>query len=129
MKNVKKVYSKGRIMNRGAVLLLTALAIVLVGCSDCEVKISTGTLPPGTVGQPYDIRLEESEDNCSGGEPEWRIIGGNLPPGLSLTNGGRLSGMPTMSGLFTFTVEVVVGDSDITSDTDSASKGFLLTIN
>lgn len=115
-------------MSRGALLLLMTLAILLVGCSECEVKIKTDALPSGTVGQQYDIRLEESDDHCDG-EPEWRIIGGNLPPGLSLTNGGRLSGIPTTRGSFNFTVEVVAGDDDATSGTDSASKGFLLTIN
>jgi hypothetical protein len=109
-------------------LFFMALAILLVGCSECEVKIRTDALPSGSVGQQYDVRLEESEDHCDG-EPEWRIIGGNLPPGLSLTNGGRLSGVPTISGDFTFTVEVTAGDDDAGSGTDSASKGFLLTIN
>jgi hypothetical protein len=128
MENLKNIFSKSRIMSKGILLLLTTLAILLVGCSKCEVSIRTDALPSGTVDQQYDFRLQESEDHCEG-EPEWRIIGGNLPPGLSLTNGGRLSGIPATSGSFNFTVEVVAGDDDATSGTDSASKGFLLTIN
>ena len=118
-------------MNGKAVfLVIMVLATLLVGCSNCEVKIRTDALPSGTVGQQYDVRLEESENDDCDGDPEWRIIGGNLPPGLSLTNGGRLSGIPTTRGAFNFTVEVVAGDDDDTfSGSDSASKGFLLTIN
>ncbi len=115
-------------MSGGAFSLFIALAFLLTGCNECEVKIRTDTLPAGTVGQPYDTRLEDSNDNCDG-ESEWRVIGGNLPPGLSLTDGGRLSGIPTTSGSFSFTVEVVAGDDDATSGSDSASMGLLVTIN
>ena len=113
-------------MSRGIAALCIACALFIAGC-ECEVKIETDSLPDGRVGQAYDFRLRESQDNCSG-ECEWRIIGGNLPPGIGLTDGGRLSGIPTAAGAFQFTVEVTAGEEDTDSGTDSASKGFMLTI-
>ena len=107
-------------------MLCIALAVFVTGC-ECEVKIKTEALPDGRVGQTYDFRLQESEKNCDG-ECEWKIIGGNLPPGISLTDGGRLSGIPTVDGAFTFTVEATIGEDDTGSGTDSASKGFLFTV-
>ncbi len=108
-------------------MLCVALALFVVGCGECEVNITTDSLPDGMVAQPYDFRLQESEDDCDG-ESEWKIIGGNLPPGIGLTDGGRLSGTPTVDGAFNFTVEVTAGEDDTDSGTDSASKGFGLTI-
>jgi hypothetical protein len=126
MVQIKKAWVDGRIMSRGIAALCIACVLFVAGC-ECEVKIKTNSLPDGRVAQFYDFRLQESQDNCSG-EGEWRIIGGNLPPGIGLTDGGRLSGIPTAAGAFQFTVEVTAGEEDTDSGTDSASKGFMLTI-
>src|SRR5262249_27085797 len=60
----------------------------------------------GSVGVPYSIAMLGS-----GGTPpySWSVPTGQLPPGLTLSSAGILSGTPTSTGTFNFTVQV--GDS------------------
>jgi uncharacterized protein (TIGR03437 family) len=71
--------------------------------------ITPSPLPAGTVGVPYSVALAAS----GGVTPykNWSIVGGALPSGISLTglNGvlsGILNGVPTTSGVFSFTAQV-----------------------
>jgi hypothetical protein len=50
------------------------------------------TLPTATLNQPYSVQLQ-----AVGGAPpyRWVLVGGSLPPGLSLSSTGVLSGTPT----------------------------------
>ncbi len=61
------------------------------------------TLPDGVTGQAYSATLM-----ASGGAPPYSfaVSGGNPPPGLSLGSGGSISGAPTASGTYGFTVTV-----------------------
>jgi hypothetical protein len=85
------------------------------------LSITTASpLPPGNVGATYAQTLA-----ASGGTAPyvWSVSGGGLPPGITLVAPtGALTGIPTSTGKFTFTVTV----------TDSASvqapKQFDLTI-
>jgi hypothetical protein len=65
------------------------------------VTITTATLPGGTVGTAYNQTV-----SATGGTPPLTITApaASLPPGLTLTNDGVLSGTPTTAGSFTFTV-------------------------
>jgi len=67
------------------------------------LSVSTSTLPNATVGTPYSQALL-----TGGGIPlfTWVITTGSLPPGLSMSNAGVISGTPTSNGSFTFTVQV-----------------------
>ena len=73
--------------------------------------ISTSALPGGTTGTAYSQTL-----TATGGTPpySWSLASGSgpLPTGLSLSSGGVISGTPSASGTYTFSVQV----------TDSASK-------
>jgi hypothetical protein len=73
--------------------------------------ISTTTLPPGTVAVAYSVTLA-----ATGGTAPytWSLASASnpVPAGLALSSGGTISGTPTASGNFGFTVVV----------TDSASK-------
>lgn len=61
---------------------------------------------------------------CSGTLPySWEIIGGSLPPGLELNTAGGISGKPTKTGTFTFTVKVT--DAALSTDT----KEFRITVS
>ena len=43
----------------------------------------------------------------------WSLVAGGLPPGLSLGSDGTISGTPTRSGTYLFTVEVADDGGDI----------------
>lgn len=67
-----------------------------------SVSISTTTLPAARVGLAYSTSLIGT-----GVSPlQWSLKSGSLPAGLSLNGNGTLSGMPTESGQFTFTIQV-----------------------
>ena len=48
--------------------------------------------------------------------PTLFVIGGQLPPGLTLSATGNISGIPTAEGMFEFTVEARAGDNAVTQD-------------
>jgi erythromycin esterase len=71
-------------------------------------------LPDGMVDTPYTQTLMGDGGTCSGGwcttfawppYGNWTVTAGALPPGLSLSSDGVLSGTPTKDGWFTFTVQ------------------------
>ena len=63
-------------------------------------KITTSSLTPGTVGKEYSLQLEASGTPA----PAFSITSGKLPAGLTLDSDGTISGTPTKSGSFRFTV-------------------------
>ncbi|MBQ6114053.1 MAG: putative Ig domain-containing protein [Synergistaceae bacterium] len=62
------------------------------------IWISTRTVPQGVVGMSYNTTLVSSPSGAT-----WTLTG-NLPAGLTLDSSGRISGTPTVSGSFPFTV-------------------------
>ncbi len=67
------------------------------------VNTPSGCCDPGTVGTPYSVQFFA----VGGVQPyTWALVAGQFPPGLRLAKGGLLSGTPTTSGTFTFTVQV-----------------------
>ena len=69
------------------------------------LRITTTSLPSGTVGQSYSATLQ-----AEGGQPPyaWALQPGSgpLPPGLNLYSDGTLSGTPLSAGTFNFMVGV-----------------------
>ncbi len=63
------------------------------------VPITTSSLIPGKVGQEYLAELRTPLDGVM-----WSHVRGTLPPGLTLSSTGLISGTPTEAGTFTFTV-------------------------
>ena len=64
--------------------------------------VTSSTLPFGNVGSPYGATLVASGAT---GSVTWTLAPFNyLPPGLSLASAGTLSGTPTSTGLYFFTV-------------------------
>ena len=81
------------------------------------ISITTTSLPEGVVGINYPLTTLVATGG-SGGGYTWAVTSGSaLPPGLSLSSGGVLSGKPTVSG--TTSVNVTVTDS--VSDKASAT--------
>ncbi|WP_129127708.1 putative Ig domain-containing protein [Geomonas oryzae] len=67
--------------------------------------ITTTSLPSVVVGAPYNQSLV-----MQGGTPSylWQISGGSLPAGLTLSpSTGTISGAPSQTGTFSFTVKVL----------------------
>ena len=81
------------------------------GGYDNPVVIDTSSLPNATVGIFYSATL-----TAHGGTPpySWYIDFGALPPGLSLSLAGVISGTPTLAGDFNFIVLAVdpIGNHD-----------------
>ncbi|WP_174553889.1 putative Ig domain-containing protein, partial [Rhodococcus marinonascens] len=67
----------------------------------------TVTLPAGAVGQPYEYTFTVA------GQPiPTTVTAGTLPDGLTLDADGVLSGTPTATGQFAFTVTATNGIGD-----------------
>jgi hypothetical protein len=85
------------------------------------LQIGTSWLPNATNGGFYSQFLQ-----CSGGQPpySWSLSNGSasLPPGLTLTTNGVLSGIPSTNGTFNFIVQV------FDSASTNASQSLALTI-
>lgn len=77
-----------------------------------DPDITTTSLPGGTVGSAYNQTLTAT----GGATPyTWALADGDLPPGLTLSSGGVISGDLTAAGTYEFTVEV----TDANSNTDT----------
>src|SRR5260370_14387685 len=115
------------------VVLSSATAVLLSGCmgfvatpssstEPSELSLSTASLPNGEGGTAYSAKL-----TASGGTSPytWSLASGSLPSGLTLNaSSGQISGMPTQSGSFSFTIQV----KDSSSTPETASKAFSVTI-
>ncbi|MFA5343159.1 MAG: Ig domain-containing protein [Kiritimatiellia bacterium] len=68
------------------------------------VYITTGSLPPGRVGELYDVQFLAT----SGFQPYlWSVVGGKLPGSLSFdSQSGKLSGIPTEPTTVDFFLQV-----------------------
>lgn len=90
--------------------IFVGLMLSMVGALAQSLSISPPFLPSATVGVPYSRTL-----TASGGTPpySWNVDG-TLPPGLSLSPNGVLSGTPTQAGIFSFYV-FVSDSSDISA--------------
>ena len=96
----------------GAASPSVAIAIVSAGENNpLPLAISTTPLPAGSVGAGYSTVLA-----ANGGTTaySWSVSSGSLPAGLSLSAAtGTISGTPTASGTFSFTVTVNDSSSPI----------------
>ena len=82
---------------------LTCTALML-SPSSSALTIVTSTLPPGKVGTSYYF----GGVYAAGGTPDYRysVTGGTVPKGLKLDHkSGIITGTPTTSGTFSFTVQ------------------------
>jgi streptogramin lyase len=72
-----------------------------IGRIATSLFISPPSLPSGLVGSPYSAVL-----SATNGSPpyEWSVSGGRLPPGLSLSLDGVISGTSASAGTYTFSV-------------------------
>lgn len=82
----------GVVLHSGAVFALASTPV-----------LTGGGLPGGVAGAAYSQSL-----SATGGTPPYAYLlgSGSLPPGVSLSGAGLLSGTPTAAGTYSFTVQV-----------------------
>ena len=75
-----------------------------VSIAVAALSVVTTELPGVEVGQTYEATLE-----ANGGAPpyRWLTVSGDLPPGLTLSEAGVVSGIPEAEGAFTFPARVL----------------------
>ncbi len=70
---------------------------------ECSFTFLPSALPDATEGSPY---METLTISTGGTQPyAFAVVSGSLPPGLSLTGSGVLSGTPTVPGVYPIMVE------------------------
>ncbi|MGB9491272.1 MAG: Ig domain-containing protein, partial [Terriglobales bacterium] len=88
---------------------------------NASLTITTTSVPNGSVGNQYNATV-----NASGGLTpySWSLTSGSLPPGLNLNNNNSLgiSGQPTTTGTYPFTLLVTDNQGD------TASQGYTIVI-
>src|SRR4029434_1331211 len=71
----------------------------------CVMEIVTGpNLPAATEGVDYATPLVEEPGSVS--SEKWTLVGGTLPPGITLASNGALIGTPTEVDTFEFELQV-----------------------
>jgi len=78
---------------------------IVVGVPAAFQILNTPNLPVGHVGLAQEYSVQLNAQGGAGGQ-RWSIQGGELPPGLTLSQGGLINGRPLSLGLFTFTARV-----------------------
>ena len=89
------------------VLLVLLLALVVVPAA-LAIRFTDDSynFPIATVGQPYSKQLNGAA-GCGPALPyQYTLIGGTMPPGISLSFGGLVSGTPTLAGSYSFWVNL-----------------------
>ncbi|PZU86824.1 MAG: IPT/TIG domain/outer membrane autotransporter barrel domain-containing protein [Shinella sp.] len=82
---------------------LSSTATVSVTVTAPTLAIAPSSLPDGVVGQSYSQTLGYS---LGGPLSRFWVVSGSLPAGLALTDGGVLSGTPTLAGTSSFAIIV-----------------------
>src|SRR5262245_17825493 len=110
MQSLRSQFSRNAIFLNSLLILLYlifapdpqwAKSPVIAPCS--PITINPATLPDGFIGQAYSSRL-----SAPGGLRPYNfsLLSGSLPPGLTLSSNGSISGTPTTTGSYNFTVRV-----------------------
>lgn len=109
--------TNGNLTNSGTIINHGTLTGDVGGSGTVTPKITTDSLPNGTVDAEYKQTL-----TADGTAPiTWSVTGGSLPDGLSLSEDGVLSGTPTTADTYNFTVTA-------TNNAGSDNQKFTLTI-
>ncbi len=83
----------------GAASNQVPLTVTTAPDSGSDLSIATTQLPSAQMGVSYKVSLAAQ----GGTQPyKWSISSGSLPSGLTMSNGGVISGTPSLSGTFTF---------------------------
>lgn len=86
----------------------SALANFIINVGTGVISIQPSSLSNAVPGVAYNVQLTASGGS---GSYNYALLNGQLPPGLSLGLSGLISGIPTASGVYNFTVQVTDGAS------------------
>ena len=92
---------------------------------NCTIS-TPGTLPEAFSGTDYLAMLEQSGALAP---VVWTLVGGALPGGLSLSADGVISGIPMVSGLFTFVAQATGAINPATRTRLICKRVFRLTVS
>jgi hypothetical protein len=99
------VYTPGRSGGTSNLVAFTinAASTTTTTTTETPLAITTVSLPVGTAGTVYSQALA-----ASGGTAPytWSTTSGAVPPGLTLSSAGAVSGTPTTAGAYAFTAQV-----------------------
>jgi hypothetical protein len=87
---------------------LVSVAVAVAASTAAAFNVVQEPLPKGAVAQPYDYQFKVATDDVVN-DLEFRVIAGALPPGLTLSSSGRLTGRPTVSGGWKFDIQACTG--------------------
>lgn len=76
---------------------------------DITLVINTSYINGMTVGNAFTQTLQANVSDVT-----WSIATGSLPPGISMTSAGVISGNPTAAGVYNFTVKAVYHQQTVT---------------
>ena len=88
--------------------LLVAIAALAVVPAALALRFTDDSyfMPEGVVGQAYSKQFNGA-GGCGPALPyQYRLIGGKLPAGLSLSSSGAITGVPSQAGTFSFWVDL-----------------------
>ena len=75
-----------------------------------SIRSAGGSLASAVVGFPYSVSLQST----GGTAPiTWTVVSGSLPAGLTLSSAGVISGTPSATGTFAFTLQVADSTSPV----------------
>ncbi|HEY6943493.1 MAG TPA: putative Ig domain-containing protein [Candidatus Acidoferrum sp.] len=91
-----------QVQDSGSPAQAAAVTITIRIAPALTITTSPGSLPDAIIGIPYSFTFKSN----GGITPiNWKLASGQLPAGLTLNSNGTLSGTPTATGSFTFTVQ------------------------
>lgn len=93
--------------------------VITIQAGAPPLAVSSNTLSNGEAELSYSVTLTSSGGGTT--SRAWSVTAGQLPPGLTLSSDGQLSGTPTTAGTYAFTATVSDG-------TSSSSKSLALII-
>jgi hypothetical protein len=104
---------------------MTMLVILLLSCelrAQGTIQIITSSLVGGVVGSSYSAQVFVATGGTS--PYNWFVQSGSIPPGLTLSTSGVLTGTPATAGTYNFVIAV----SDSAAQPQTATKTFTITI-
>jgi hypothetical protein len=103
-----------------------------MGCVEEEPAVC----PTGTVGQPYSLTIYLDRDSDTDFErgadfdcATYRVSSGAFPPGLSISDEGYLSGIPTQAGHFDFYLTVSYYKTPLCPGKTASDDRFVINVN